>query len=219
MSGFVVHGIPGSPYVRAAVLVLEEKRAPYHFAAMPFGGHKQPAHLARHPFGRIPAIEHDGFALYETQAILRYVDAVVPNPPLQPADPREAARMNQLMGITDWYFMPQISRPIVFQRLVAPRLGRPIDEASIAAAMPDARACVAEIDRLLDGNTWLAGDSVTLADLVLAPHLSMFAQTEEGKDILRDHPALTGWLARIEARPSMQATTWEAMHARAQSAA
>jgi glutathione S-transferase len=216
MSGFVVHGIPGSPYVRAALLVLEEKRAPYHFAAMRFGGHKEPAHLARHAFGRIPAFEHDGWVLYEAQAILRYVDAVVPDPPLQPANPREAARMNQLMGVTDWYFMPQISRPIVFQRLVAPRLGIPVDEERITAALPNARICVAEIDRLLDGNTWLAGETFSLADLALAPHLSMFAQTEEGQTILGDHPALTGWVARIEARPSMRATTWEAVHALAQ---
>jgi glutathione S-transferase len=218
MAGFVVHGIPGSPYVRAALLVLEEKRAPYRFAGMPFGAHKEPAHLARHPFGRIPAFEHDGWTLYEAQAILRYVDAVVPQPPLQPADPRAAARMNQLMGVTDWYFMPQISRPIVFQRLVAPRLGRPVDEASIAAALPNARLCVAEIDRLHDGHTWLAGDSVTLADLVLAPHLAMFAQTEEGKGVLGDHKALTGWLARMEARPSMQATTWDALIKKAEAA-
>ena len=218
MAGFVVHGIPGSPYVRAALLALEEKRAPYRFAAMAFGAHKQPEHLARHPFGRIPAFEHDGWALYETQAVLRYVDAVVPQPPLQPADPREAARMNQLMGIADWYLMPQVSAPITFQRLVAPRFGLPVDEARVQAALPNARTCIAEIGRLLDGHTWLAGEAITLADLLLAPQLAMFALTDEGKDTLRGHKALTGWLARIEARPSMQATTREALMEKAQAA-
>jgi glutathione S-transferase len=211
MADFIVHGIPGSPYVRAALLALEEKRAPYRFAAMPFGAHKEAEHLARHPFGRIPAFEHDGWTLYETQAILRYVDAVVPQPPLQPAEPHAAARMNQLMGITDWYFMQQISSPITFQRLVAPRFGLPVDEARVEAALPSARACVAEIDRLLDGHAWLVGEALTLADLLFAPQLAMFALTDEGKDILCDHPALTGWLARIEARPSMQATTREVL--------
>jgi glutathione S-transferase len=215
MTGFVVHGIPGSPYVRAALLVLEEKQVPYQLAALPFGGHKEPTHMARHPFGRIPAFEHDGWMLYETQAILRYVDAVVPEPALQPADPRDAARMNQLMGITDWYFMPQVSRTISFNRLVAPRLGRPVNEDAVAAAIPDARVCVAEIGRLADGHPWLGGKRISLADLLLAPHLSMFAQTEEGEDILREHPGLRGWLARMEARPSMQATTWDALVARA----
>ncbi|HEY1430641.1 MAG TPA: glutathione S-transferase N-terminal domain-containing protein, partial [Stellaceae bacterium] len=88
MSGIIVHGIPGSPYVRAALLSLEEKGADYEFAAMAPGTLKQQPHLARHPFGRIPAFEHDGWMLYETQAIMRYVDAVVPGPRLQPEEPR-----------------------------------------------------------------------------------------------------------------------------------
>jgi glutathione S-transferase len=211
MSDFIVHGIPGSPYVRAALLGLEEKGADYTLAAMKFGTLKQEPHLARHPFGRIPAFEHDGWMLYETQAILRYVDTVVPGPSLQPADPRAAGRMNQLMGITDWYFMPQISAPITFQRLVAPRFGIPVNEARISDAVPNARICVGEIGRLMDGHPWLAGDTLSLADLLLAPHLSMFALTEEGKPILEDQPRLTAWLARIEAQPSMRATTWEAL--------
>jgi glutathione S-transferase len=205
--------------VRAAVLALEEKGAAYHFAAMRFGAQREPEHLSRHPFGRIPAFEHDGFALYETQTIVRYVDAVVPGPALQPADPQAAARMNQIMGITDWYFMPQVSRAISFNRLVAPRLGLPVNEDAIAGAVPNARHCVAEIGRLNDGHTWLAGEAFTLADVMLAPHLSMFAMTEEAKDILGEHPALGAWLGRMEARPSMQATTWEAMHAKAGAAA
>jgi glutathione S-transferase len=78
MSGMIVYGIPGSPYVRAALLALEEKGAAYELAAMAFGTTKQQPHLSRHPFGRIPAFEHDGWMLYETRAIMRYVDAVCP---------------------------------------------------------------------------------------------------------------------------------------------
>ncbi len=211
MSDFIVHGIPGSPYVRAALLALEEKGADYTLAAMKFGTLKQEPHLARHPFGRIPAFEHNGWMLYETQAILRYVDAVVPGPSLQPGDPRAAARMNQLMGITDWYVMPQISSPIVFQRLVAPRFGIPVNETRVSEAVPNARICMGEIGRLMDGHPWLAGETLSLADLLLAPHLSMFALTGEGKAILEGHRQLTEWLARMEARPSMRATTWDAL--------
>ena len=80
--------------------------------------------------------------LYETQAILRYVDAIVPEPRLQPTDPRAAARMNQVMGITDWYVMPQVSRPITFNRVVAPRFGRPVNEEVVAGAIPEARRCI-----------------------------------------------------------------------------
>jgi glutathione S-transferase len=218
-SGMIVHGVPGSPYVRAALLALEEKGAEYEFAAMALGTLKQQPHLSRHPFGRIPAFEHDGWMLYETQAIMRYVDAVVPGPRLQPEEPRAAARMNQLIGIADWYLMPQVSVPITSNRVVKPRFNRPVDEDAVVKAIPNARICIGEIDRLLDGHTWMAGDALSLADLLLAPHLSMFAQAPEGAQILQDHDNLRGWLARIEARPSMQATTWDRLLERVAAAA
>jgi glutathione S-transferase len=219
MSAMIVHGIPGSPYVRAALLTLEEKGAEYELAALALGGLKQQPHLSRHPFGRIPAFEHDGWMLYETQAIMRYVDAVVPGPRLQPEEPRAAARMNQVMGITDWYVVPQVSAPITRNRVVAPHFNRPVDEEAIVAAIPNARICIAEIGRLLDGHAWLAGDALSLADLLLAAHLSMFALAPEGAAILREHANLRGWLSRIEARPSMQATTWDRLLERVAAAA
>lgn len=219
MSRMIVHGVPGSPYVRAALLTLEEKGAEYELAAMKLSALKQQPHLSRHPFGRIPAFEHDGWMLYETQAIMRYVDDVVPGPRLQPEEPRAVARMNQLMGITDWYVMRQVSMPITRNRVVAPRLDRPVDEDAIVKAIPDARICIAEIGRLLDDHLWMAGQALSLADLLLAPHLSMFAEAPEGGEILQEHENLQRWLARIEARPSMQATTWDRLLDRAAPAA
>jgi glutathione S-transferase len=219
MSGMIVHGIPGSPYVRAALLALEEKGAAYELAAMQFGTLKQQPHLSRHPFGRIPAFEHDGWMLYETQAIMRYVDTVLPGPRLQPEDPRAAARMNQLMGIADWYVMPQVSAPITRNRVVAPRFNRQVDEDAVVKAIPNARICIAEIGRLLGGHTWMAGDEISLADLLLAAHLSMFAQAPEGAQILREYENLSGWLTRMEARPSMKATTWDRLLERVAAAA
>jgi glutathione S-transferase len=215
----IVHGVPGSPYVRAALLTLEEKGAEYELAAMGLGTLKQQPHLSRHPFGRIPAFEHDGWKLYETRAIMRYVDAVVPGTRLQPEEPRPAARMEQLLNITDWYLMSQVSRTITFNRVVAPRFGRPVDEDAIVKAIPEARVCIGEISRLLDSHQWMAGDAISLADLLLAPQLSMLSQAPEGAAILREHENLRGWLARIEARPSMQATTWDRLLERAQAAA
>src|ERR1700730_10639288 len=218
-SRMVVHGIPGSPYVRAALLTLEEKGADYEFAAMAPGALKKHPHLSRHPFGRIPASEHDGWMLYETQAIMRYVDAVVPSPRLQPKEPRAAARMNQLMGITDWYVMPQVSAPITRNRVVAPRFNQPVDEDAVVKAIPNARICIAEIARLLDGHAWLAGAAVSLADLLLARHLSMFAPAPEGAQILQEHENLRNWLGRMETRPSMTATTWDRLLERVAAAA
>ncbi len=219
MSGMIVHGIPGSPYVRAALLTLEEKGAAYELAAMAPGTLKQQPHLSRHPFGRIPAFEHDGWMLYETRAIMRYVDAVVPGPRLQAEEPRAAARMDQLMNITDWYLMPQVSATITFNRVVAPRFNRRVNEDAVVKAIPNAQICIAEIARLLDGYPWMAGEAISLADLLLAPHLSMFAQAPEGAAILREHENLSGWLVRIEARPSMRTTTWDRLLERVAAAA
>lgn len=219
MSGMIVHGVPGSPYVRAALLTLEEKSAPYALAAMAPGSLKQEPHLSRHPFGRIPAFEHDGWMLYETRAIMRYVDAVVPGPRLQPEWPREAARMEQLMNIADWYLMPQVSMTITFNRVVAPRFNRPVNEEAVTKAIPNANTCIGEIARLLNGQSFMAGETVSLADLLLAPHLSMLALAPEGAAILREHDNLNRWLARMEARPSMQATTWDRLLERVAAAA
>ena len=217
MSEMIVHGIPGSPYVRAALLTLEEKGADYRLAAMQFGTLKQEPHLSRHPFGRIPAFEHDGWMLYETRAIMRYVDAAVPAPSLQPREPKALGRMEQVMNITDSYVMPQISRTISFNRVVAPKFNMPVNEQAIADAMPHARHCIGELGRLLDAHPWMAGESLSLADLLLAPHLSMLAQAPEGGQMLGARPNLADWLRRIEARPSMQATAWDRLLARAAS--
>ena len=206
MSEFVVHGIPGSPFMRAVEVALREKSAPYRVRAISPGEHKGPEYLALHPFGRVPAFEHGDFRLYETQAILRYIDDVIPSPPLEPADPRVAARMNQIMGINDWYFFPLVGRAIVFNRIVGPKLlNLPPNEAAIAAAVPDGHRCVGELERLLGDAPFLAGDQFTLADVLLAPGLDFFAATPEGASILAG-TRLSAWLARMNKRPSMIAT-------------
>jgi glutathione S-transferase len=78
MSEFVVYGVPGSPYVRSALLGFHEKQAPYRLQALAEGIHaaRTEEHMQRHPFARVPVLDHGDFRLYETQAILRYVDAV-----------------------------------------------------------------------------------------------------------------------------------------------
>jgi glutathione S-transferase len=218
MSEFTIYGVPGSPYVRAALLGLEEKGCDWRFHAMAFGAFKAPEHLQRHPFGRIPVMDHGDFRLYEVQAILRYLDRIIPEPRLTPRDPRAEARMNQICGITDWYFMPQVSATITFQRLVAPKIGRPVDEARIADAIPRAQVCVTEISRLLGEQLFMAGGELSIADLMLAPHLTMFAETAEGASMLQPHPNISRWVERMNARPSMKATTWDKLHELARAA-
>ncbi len=211
MSAFVVHGVPGSPYVRAVLLALEEKGAAWRIVAIRPGKHRQPPYLAMHPFGRIPVVDHGDFRLYETQAIIRYIDRVAPGPALVPAEPRAEARMNQVIGITDCYVMPDCSAGIAFGRIVAPRFGMPVDEARIAASVPKAAVCLAALDALLGGQDFMAGRTLSLADLMLVPHLSFLAMTPEGEGLLAERAGLRLWLARMEDRASMLATSWEAV--------
>jgi glutathione S-transferase len=206
MSDIVVHGVPGSPFLRAVQVGLAEKQAAYRLQVISPGESKSEAYLKLHPFGRVPAFQHDSFALYETQAILRYLDVIFPEPPLQPSDPQQAARMNQIIGINDWYFFPKAAAVIVFQRIIGPvLLGKTTDEAAIEAVLPIGRTCVAELDRLLGNQEFLAGDRLSIADVMLAPQLDFFAETPEGKSLL-DGTRLQAWLTRMNERPSMQAT-------------
>ena len=95
MSEYLVHIVPGSPFSRAVLVTLEEKNTRYRLMPVVPGTLRSSQHLSRHPFGRVPVLEHDGFVLYETQAILRYLDRVLPAPALTPVDARTAARMDQ----------------------------------------------------------------------------------------------------------------------------
>ena len=210
MSQFIVHTIPGSPFARAVLATLEEKGASYRVSPVAPGTFRSPEHLARHPFGRVPVLEHNGFSLYETQAILRYLDRVLPAPALTPADPKRTARMDQAMNVNDWYLFQGVGNVIIFHRVVGPRvMGLKPDEAAIEAAMPKARTVFAELARLLGEQSFFAGEDLSLADLMLAPAIGFFTATPEWSELGAPHKNLLAWLARMEARPSMKATTWE----------
>lgn len=210
MSEFAVHTIPGSPFARAVLATLEEKGASYRLAPVMPGTMGSPEHLARHPFGRVPALEHDGFVIYETQAILRYLDRVLPLPALTPTDAKCAARMDQVMNINDWYLFQGVGNVIIFHRVIGPQLlGLKPDEAAIEGAMPKARTVFAELARLLGEQSFFTGDAISLADLLVAPAVAFFTATPEWAELGAPRPNLVAWLARMEARPSMQATTWE----------
>jgi glutathione S-transferase len=219
MSEFIVHSIPGSPFGRAVLIALEEKSARYEFRAVAPGTLRLPEHLALHPFGRVPVLQHGSFRLYETGAILRYLERVLPSPELIPFDSREAARMDQLMNINDWYLFQGAGNIIAFQRVVGPRLmGIAPDEAAIEAILPKAHAVFAELSALLGRQPYIAGNEFTLADAMIAPQLDFLSQTPEWQALTSQRSNLVEWLARVSARPSLKATTWERQAQLAQAA-
>jgi glutathione S-transferase len=192
--------------MRSVLVALEEKRAPYRVEPLAPGATRTPEYRRMHPFGRVPVIQHGDFHLYETQAILRYIDATFPGRALQPREPRAIGRMNQVIGINDWYLFPRVARVIVFERIVGPVLfNKTPDEAAIAAALPEAQLCLGELGRLLGDERHLAGDEFSLADVLLAPQVYYLAATPEGASILAGS-ALRAWLDRVGKRASMLAT-------------
>ncbi len=211
MSEFIVHSVPGSPFGRAVLATLEEKRAPYRLAPVAPGTTKTPEYLTMlHPFGRVPVLEHDGFRLYETQAILRYLDRVMPQPSLTPSDIKRTARTDQVMNINDWYLFHGVGNVIIFHRVIAPRLmGMAPDEQAIKAAMPKAHTVFNELARLLVDQPYFTGDTLSLADLLVAPAVEFFTVTPEWSALGAPHANLVAWMTRMQERPSMKATTWE----------
>jgi glutathione S-transferase len=211
MSEIVIHGIPGSPFTRSALIGLHEKRAAYRLAVLALGAGRTRTeeHLRLHPFGRVPVMEHGDFCLYETQAILRYIDAVFPGTTLQPQDARALARMSQIANIVDWYVFPFISVGITAERFMSQRFwGRPADEANVAKALPQARICIRELTRLKGSAEFLAGDTFSIADCMAAPHLLFFRGTPEAEELMAG-TELDQWVERMRERESLRATEVE----------
>jgi glutathione S-transferase len=176
----------------------------------------QEAHRTLHTFGKVPVLEDGDFTLYEVQAILRYLDRVLPDPPLTPSDAKAAARMDQAMNINDWYLFQGCGSIITFQRVVGPRLmGLQPDEAAIAAAMPRAYQVFAELSRLLGDKPFFAGNDASLADLMLAPHFDFFSETPEWSLLTVSNSNLVAWMDRVKSTPAMSATTWAKVEAMA----
>lgn len=204
----IVYGAAYSVYVRAVRLALAEKGVPYELVEVDvFAAGGPPAEqVARHPFGRIPAFEHDGFRLYEASAIERYVDEAFDGPRLQPESPKSRAIMNQAISLLDSYAYRTLVWNIYVESVSKPREGQRRDEAWIAAALPRAETCLDALERVMGHGPWLAGAHFTLADCHAAPMFDYFRLAAEGAAMLATHESLSRWWERMAARPSMLAT-------------
>jgi glutathione S-transferase len=90
--------------------------------------------------------------------------------------------------------------------MVAPMIGRTTNDETVSAALPKVRHCLGEIARLADDQPFLAGDAVTLADLMAIPQIYYFKKFPDGVAQLAELPALAAWANRMEARQSLQVT-------------
>lgn len=199
-----LHGADYSVYVRIARMALEEKGVDYELVPLDiFATEGIPAwYLELHPFGRIPAFEHDGFRLFETGAIARYVDEAFDGPALQPADARGRARMGQITGMLDAYGYRAMVWDVAVERLEKTQP----DEALIAGGLRQAETVLKVLTSLKAKGPWLLGDQLTLADLHAAPIIAYFLKVAEGRDLLARFAEIEDWFARVTARQSFART-------------
>jgi len=208
MAAPIVYGPGFSTYVRTVRLALEEKPASYELVdvAMMKGAHKEPEHLARSPFGKVPAFSHDGFDLYETDAIARYIDQAIPGQDLQPLEAKPRARMNQIIGIVESFAYTCMITKLVMNRMIAPMLGGKPDEATIKEALPSIELCLKEFERLMGSGKYLAGDKLSLADLFVIPVYHYLALTPEGETLLKPRGKIRAWWDSVKTRNSAVTT-------------
>jgi glutathione S-transferase len=208
MADPVVYGPAYSTYARSVLLALEEKGVAYRLEEVDIfsGGAKTPEHLARQPFAKVPAFEHDGFRLYETCAIMRYVDEAFDGPSLQPADAKGRARMEQAISVIDSYAYPSLISGLVIQRMVTPMLGGECDEAVVTEALPQAATSVEALAGILGDDAYLAGDTMSLADLHAVPIFAYASNVPESAEMIAAQPAMARWWQTMSARDSVVKT-------------
>jgi glutathione S-transferase len=202
----VLHGYRLSVYLRIVRLALAEKGLAYERVEVnPFAPDVPAAYLALHPFGRVPTLVHDGFTLYETGAITRYVDRAFPGPPLQPDGARALARMDQIIGVVDSYGYWPMVRQVFVQRVSRPRTGQPTDDKEVALGLAGAAKALAALEDLASADAFLTGPAPSLADFHLGAMI-YFAAASEGAAMLAQYRRLAGWWDRLQTRPSLAAT-------------
>lgn len=198
-----VFGHPMSTCTRKVLAVLAEKGHEAEFVLVDLmkGEHKQPAFLARHPFGVVPALEDDGFVLYESRAIIRYLDAKLSGPKLTPTDLRAFGLMEQWIGVEQSYFTPHVMKAVM-ERMFAPMRGATPNEEAIVQGVADASKALDVLERALEGQEYLVG-SFSLADISYAPYLEYFV-VAGGADAVGSRPNVSAWWKRVSGRPSWQ---------------
>ncbi len=201
----IVYGSSLSPFVRKVLAFGAEKGIALE--SVPTGlNSDDPDFRAASPFGKMPALDDDGFGLADSSAICHYLEAKHPDPALIPADPK-------LRGRTIWYdefadtILFNCGATIFFNRIVAPRfLGREGDLAAADRAEGDTLPPLLDyLEALIPASGYLVGDALTLADLAVASPFANFEHAGVAIDPTT-YPRLTAYAAAILARPSFAAS-------------
>jgi len=200
-----IYGHPMSTCTRKVLTTVAELSIPHEFVLVDFakGEHKQPAHLARQPFGKVPAIDDDGFKLYESRAICRYLNEQAGGG-LAPADARAVARIGPGFSIATARFT---GRGLRFG--FHPIFTRGQDEATLAAARAGMEEALGVMEAALAQQPFIAGETFSLADIAFMPYVE-YTMATPAKEIYAPYPAVNAWWARVSERPSWRKVTGRA---------
>jgi glutathione S-transferase len=195
-----LHYHPLSTYSRRVLIALREKHIRFEpvVVDMEARKHRDPAYLALNPYGRVPTLEDEGLVLYESTAILDYLEATHPSPALVPADPHQRARVDMHMKLCDLQMTRQAGS-IIFPRRFLPKDRWNIAAMSAAKAELDKHLGI--LDAELKGKTYLVAERFTLADLCYLPFVEFLPLME-----VEAPPIVAAWVKRLLARPSAEET-------------
>lgn len=184
MSNPIVIGFSQSTYVWTARAALNFKGVEHELKAISPPANREAEHLARHPWGKVPAFEHDDLCLYETTAICAYVDAAFDGVPLQPRDPVELGRMHQIVSIANQYFYDSAVLGYLLQYIFPSGPNNTPNREVIDRTIPEVRKVLEVLDRELGSRKWFAGDSLSLAELFVGPLLIACGMFPEGETLM-----------------------------------
>ncbi|PSR19451.1 glutathione S-transferase family protein [filamentous cyanobacterium CCP3] len=207
MTQVTLYGPTISTYVRTVRMLLAETNTPYDLKQVDIFSDRDPEYLAKNPFGKVPTLEIDGETLYETNAVVEYLDAVVGDRGFTPANALSQARMRQIMAIVDSYLYSPAIGTITIQRLIVPSQGGQTDEGAVAAAVPKAKTALEAIEAIATCTPYLLGEAITLADFYLMPVMLYLSKTPELDAATSQTPKLKDWWALVSDRPSFLAVT------------
>ncbi|KAJ7864599.1 thioredoxin-like protein [Mycena olivaceomarginata] len=186
-----LYGSSFATCTRRVGAVLHELKIPFELVSVDVmnGAHKTPEYLEKQPFGQIPYIDDDGFILYETRAICRYLAAKYPASGLIPTDPKANALFEQ----------PRRASKAGFQ-LMMKGFGSPYDQAVVDAQLEILDKKLEGYEAILSKQRYVAGDNFTLVDLFHIPYAPLVASG--GSDIMTRKPNVARWYNELIARPS-----------------
>jgi glutathione S-transferase len=191
-------GRANSVNVQKVVWMLAELGIPYRRidAGMKFGVNDTPEYKAMNPNGLIPTIDDDGYVLWESNVILRYLAAKHAAGTLHPADAADRFHAEQWMDWQATTLMPPIN--VVFLALIrTPPEKR--DMAALEAAKAKAEAAFAILDAHLAGRAYMVGDTFTMADVALGTAANRWSRIPTER---APRPEVERWLAALAARPA-----------------